>query len=415
MRNTGLIVLVLAVVITAAVSDKPQVLTLKDGREFTGVITKTTTGYQIKMKFSVLIFAKDQVASITDVVKPEDEYKRRLKAINANDPRAHLSLAQWAYKARLVDTAYRVRMLKIAKKELETALKLDKELEMAKLLLRRVKADLQRTTRPAETQITTEPNNVGDGKILEEWLVSLEDIYRIRIAEFKVEKDGEGRVDASAAVMFRKNVLKRFIAMMQGQSEDFDARKFQGMSLFNKLKTILTETEEESILKDVVLKRDPWVMREFRGAIWRIVVSRCGTLTCHGAPKGQGKFKLLNVGARNERIDYSNFLILSQYAKGQGRMLDRDNISESLLLHYGLPLDDEKVKYKHPRKKKLNPPPYASVTNGNYLRIQKWIGSLRGPPYGGNYDVKYQAPFGPAPQAPLKLDLDGSTTRPAGN
>ena len=65
-------------------------------------------------------------------------------------------------------------------------------------------------------------------------------------------------------------------------------------------------------------------------------------------------------------------------------------------------------------KKKLNPAPFASVTDGNYGLIKKWIGSLRGPPYGGNYDVKYEAPFGPKAKAPVKLDLGGATTRPAG-
>ncbi len=412
MRNTGLIVLVLAVVVTAAIAGKTQVLVLKDGRRLTGEVTKTPTGVQIKTKLGVLIFAKEQVDSIVDVAKPEDEYKRRLGEIDAKDPRAHLSLAQWAYKARLLDTAYRVRLLKIAKKELETALTLDSGLEMATLLLRRVNAALDRRPPIPPTQPTQPTNNGGNGKIREEWLVSLEDVYRIRLAEFKIE--GSGRLDTSAAVSFRNKVVERFIAMMQGESDEFDARKFKGMIAFNKLKTILTETEEASIHKDILLKTDPWVMRDFRGGIWRILVSRCGTLLCHGAPKGQGQFKLLNVGARNERIDYSNFLILSQYSKGQVRMLDRDNVNESLLLHYGLPDGDEKVKYKHPRKKKLSPAPFAGVADGNYLRIQKWIGALRGPPYGGNYDVKYQAPFGPKPEARLKLDLDGSSTRPAG-
>lgn len=402
MRNTGLIGLVLAVVITAAVADKTKVLVLKDGRRLTGQITKTPTGVQIKTRLGVLIFAKDQVDKIIDVAKPEDEYKQRLAAIDPNDAQAHLSLGRWAHTKGL---------LKIAEKELTKALTLDSGLVMATLLLRRVKAELSRvTTTPVTTQTAIKPNNGGGGQIPQEWLVSIEDIYRIRLAEIKLEGSDQ---DKSAAVIFRNNVVERFITMMQGQSEDFNARSFRGMSAFNKLKRILTETEEESIHKDILLKSDCRVMREFRGTIQRIVVSKCGSLTCHGAPKGQGQFKLLTAGARNERIDYSNFLILSQYTKGKGRMLlDRDNVNESLLLNYGLPHDDEKAKYRHPRKKKLNPPPFASVMNGNYRILQKWIGSLRGPPYGGNYDVKYKAPFGPTPKAALKLDLDGSTTRP---
>ncbi len=406
MRNTPLIALVLAVAITAAVTGQTKIVVLKDGRKFTGEVTKIPTGYRIKTRHAVFTFAAEQVASITDMVKPEDEYKQRLAKIDPKDAQAHLSLGQWASKKGL---------LKIAKKEFEAALKINPELEMAILELRRVNAELSLATRAATTQVATRTNGGGTGQVPEEWLVSMEDVYRIRIAEFKAEKDRFGDVDTIATVSFRNNVIERFIDMMQGKSDDFDARKFRAMSAFNKLKKILIETEQESIWKDILLKKDCMVMREFRGRIWPILVSKCASLTCHGAPKGQGQFKLLNIAARNERIDYSNFLILSLYSKSHGRMLDRDNVGESLLLHYGLPLDDEKVKYKHPRKKKLSPAPFASVSNANYRTIERWIGSLRGPPYGGGYDVKYQPPYGPKPQPPVMLNLDGPTTRPAGD
>ena len=408
MRNVTLVRLVLALAVTAALAGQTKILVLKDGRRFSGEVTEIPAGYRIKTKHAVLEFSADKVASITTVVKPEDEYEQRLAKIDPKDARARLSLGQWAYKKGL---------LKIAKKEFETASKLDPELEMAILSLRRVNAELSRITRlTTTTQAATGASTSDSGPMLipEQWLVSTKDIYRIRIAEFKFEKDRFDLVDTTAAVTFRNDVIERFINMMQGKSDDFDARKFRAMSAFNKLKTILAETEQESIRKDILLGRDCVVMREFRTRIWPILVSRCGALTCHGAAKGQGQFKLLNVAARNDRIDYSNFMILSQYSKGRGRMLDRDNAAQSLLLHHGLPLDDEKVKFKHPSKKKLVPAPFAGVSDKNYRAIEKWIGSLRGPPYGGNYDVKYQAPYGPKPQPRVILDLDVPTTKPVG-
>ncbi|MBL7133222.1 MAG: hypothetical protein ISS78_03920, partial [Phycisphaerae bacterium] len=266
----------MAVAIAATAAGQTKVVTLKDGRKFTGEVTKTTTGYKVKIKLAVFIFAAEQVASITDVAKPEDEYKQRLAKIDPKNAEARLSLAQWAYKKGL---------LKIAKKEAEAALAIDRELEMATLLLRRVNTKLSLATRPATTQAATRTNGGGTGKIPEEWLVSMEDVYRIRIVEFKAEKDRFGEVDTTATVSFRNNVVERFIDMMQGKSDDFDARKFRAMSAFKKLKKILIETEQESIRKDILLKRDCKVMREFRGRIWPILVSRCGSLTCHGAAK----------------------------------------------------------------------------------------------------------------------------------
>jgi len=407
MRNVTLVRLVLTLAVTAAVAGQTKILVLKDGRRFTGEVTKTPAGYRIKTKHAVLEFSADKVASVTTVVKPEDEYEQRLAKIDPKDAKAHLSLGQWAHKKGL---------LKIAKKEFETASKLDPELEMAILFLRRVNAELSRIARLTTTQAATGAPTGDSGPMLipEQWLVSTEDIYRIRIAEFKPEKGPLGLVDTAASVTFRNDVIERFINMMQGKSDDFDARKFRAISPFNKLKTILAETEQESIRKDILLGRDCVVMREFRTRIWPILVSRCGALTCHGAAKGQGQFKLLNAAARNDRIDYSNFMILSQYSKGRGRILDRDNAAQSLLLHYGLPFDDEKVKFKHPRKKKLVPAPFARVSDANYRSIEKWIGSLRGPPHGGNYDVKYQAPYGPKPQPRVILDLDMPANKPAG-
>ncbi len=395
----------MTIAITAAVAGQTKVVVLKDGRKFTGEVTKTTTGYQVRTKYAVFIFAAEQVASITGMAKPEDEYKQRLAKIDPKDAQARLALGQWAFKKGL---------LKIAKKEYEAVLDIDPGLEMAELELRRVKAELARISKEPTTQSTSTNtgNNGGNFQIPDEWLVTTEDVPRIRLAEYKAERDRFGNIDTGTGVTFRNNVIERFITMMQGKLENFDAKKFRSRSVYIRLKTILLETEEESIRKDIVLKRDCMVMRDFRGRIWPVVASKCASLTCHGAPKGQGKFKLLNIAARNERIDYSNFMILTQYFKSQGRMLDRDNADESLLLHYGLPSDDEKVKYKHPGKKDLSPPPFASVTAKNYLTIKKWIESLRGPPYGGSYDVKYQAPYGPKPEPPLVLN---PTTRPAGN
>ena len=202
-------------------------------------------------------------------------------------------------------------------------------------------------------------------------------------------------------------MIERFIQWIEPKRKDFNAREFRAKSPVDKLKGILEEPETESLQKDILLGSDPMVIQRFRGRIWPIVVSKCGSLTCHGAPKGQGQFKLLNIAARNERIDYSNFLILNEYYNSRGRMLDRDNVSDSLVLHYGLPR--EKADFKHPSEKQRVPAPFASVTDRNYLAVKQWIESLKGGPNAGRYDVKYQAPYGPKPKPPLIL---GPTTKP---
>jgi len=369
-----------------------KTVTLKDGRKITGEVTKTDDGYQIKRKYGVVVVSKDQVVSIEDVTTPQEQYRQRLAKIDRKSPQDHYELGRWAFRTGL---------LEIARNELEAALKLKGDYERAKLLLRRVEArieaDSKKTPKTVATGPTTGPAGPVTGKVVlrPEWLVGQEDIYRIRLEELR-END-------KATIVFRNDVIKRFIKMMRGVGDFRDRgfeKRFQAASRLDKVRYIRQNVDRDNseIKDDIIIKSDPAFMMDFRTKIWPTVARYCATAACHGGTKPRGGFKLFNVAGKNEKIDYTNFLILDGFTTKQGRrMIDRNNREESLLLQCGLP--EELAKFKHPHKITT---PYADRKSANYVRVLQWIRSLEGGLH-PSYRVKYTPPFG------MKLNFGGSS------
>jgi len=370
-----------------------KTITLKDGREITGQVTKTDEGYQVRTKFGVVTFSAEQVASIVDVVTPEQEYQKRLAKIDPDKSEDHFALGKWAMGRGL---------LQIARKELSEALRLRADHEEASLLLRQVEAKIREATRPPKTVPATAPTGPAGPAVRPEWLVSQEEIYRIRLEEL--------RPSDTVVVEFRNNVLERFIDKMAGTADfkkpRFD-KEFRAMSNTRKVIYILEQIDpDDSTIKDnIIIKSDPKFMVDFRSRVWPIVSRHCASSNCHGGPKGAGGLKLFNTTGRDERVIYTNFAILEMYASGGRRIIDRNDPSYSLLLQYGLP--PKQAKFKHPAESKFA---FANRKVVSYRRVMEWINSLQPPAY-YNYRLKYRPPSGPKPVPAPPSD---ATTKPAG-
>ena len=77
-RVRVLLVLATLGLATLAVGAEQKVVVLKNGRRFTGQVTKIKDGYEIKTSMGTVIIGADQVLRIEDAVSPKDEFKRRL-------------------------------------------------------------------------------------------------------------------------------------------------------------------------------------------------------------------------------------------------------------------------------------------------------------------------------------------------
>ncbi|MDP7636028.1 MAG: hypothetical protein QF577_00625 [Phycisphaerae bacterium] len=366
---------------------KTQAIVTRDGRKIVGEVTEVEGGYKVQTSFGEVFVRKDDVVRIQEVTTPREEYLAKLAKIDINKAEEHYELGEWAFRQGLLTEA---------QSELRAVLKLEKNHEKARLLMRLVEAKIDRTKLPT-------PGTPGTGvrkfKIKNEYLVSREDIYRIRIEEWRRKND-------VVRVRFRNDLIRRFIKMMQGRSEfASDNRfreKFLAWSPMEKLRYImLNEGDNTSVKKDIHIESDPAFMKEFRLRIWPLLARGCADSACHGAPGGVGGLKLFNVPSYDERIPYTNFAILVGYTfEGGRRLIDRSTHKKSVLLQYGLP--PKMAQRKHSKE---IPPLFVNNKNVNYKRVLQWIEGLSKPNY-PDYRLRYRPPFG------MKLNLSGGSSLP---
>lgn len=362
-----------------------KVITLKDGREVTGEVTRTDSGYVVKTRFATLSIADDQVVSVKDVVTPEQEYQQRLAKIDPADAQARYDLGKWAFDRGLLEAA---------KAELEAALKVSPSHDRARLLLRQVDASIAaakaKSASPDASGTRTAPTQPVNGVANTDTpaLIGEEDIYRIRLAELREE-------DKTLPIDFRNNVEGRFLESMKGKGMFADpdgVERFRRMSRVDKALMIVKEKGLNSeYAKDIRVKGDPRTLLEFRPprGIWPIISQQCGSANCHGAEKGKGQFKLWNITGSSDKADYTNFITMDMFIKNGMQMINRERADRSLLLEYGLP--EGQTRTPHPGK---CPAAFTSRDNANYKRIEAWIRSLKGPQH-PEYGVEYRPPFGP--------------------
>ena len=429
---------------------KTQALVRKDGRRHVGLITKTKDpdGYNVRMQVGVVFVPADEVVRIEDAATPLEKFRADLARIKPTNVKARFKLAQ---------AASRNGLLTESKEVLNGILKVDPNHARAKLLLKQIEAKRIRTEDPAklrqeyiarramiaaddakgllrlgkwayDKKLTTQAVSAlkqatkadpklaeaaallakitsdggGEGVDGDKLLLSNADVAKVRLEEF-------GRKGDVVRVRYRNRVLQRFVAAMSGEDEfasdkDF-GRKFMGYNSVRKLQYMLHPDRTippatlAALKKDIQVLTDPASMKTFRSRIWPVVRQNCATSACHGAPKGVGGFKLFNSTSRDDRITYTNFVILAGASgKRGGRMLDRDTSEESMLLDYLLL--SRLAKRPHPATKKPVRPLFKDRDQTMYKVILKWISSLSAPGY-PDYQLDYKPPFG------MKLDLSG--------
>jgi hypothetical protein len=169
----------------------------------------------------------------------------------------------------------------------------------------------------------------------------------------------------------------------------------------------MREAHDMKYLQQITLNTDPVTFVAYRNNIQTFVQQNCATLECHGGERAPGgNFRLLNPATTVEQ-QYTNFYILSMYANGEGKMVDRVNSDKSLLIQYGLPWANAAV--KHP---KVEARKFAGVGDVRIRTILGWINALgmAQPEYGISYYVPGAEFMKPATMAGA---VPATTTGPA--
>jgi len=395
----GLFALFAAIVICSAVQAAQQRLTLKDGRVVSGNVTKTEGGYRVETAMGAVEYSDSQVVAVEDIVSPETLYQQRLAEIDPNSPEDHFHLGEFALKQRLLDQAA---------EQFREALNLRPQFEQASLMLERVeylRARAAAASQPATA--ATEPVYPGGytpQEIRDEWLLTDEDINWIRLAELR--PTDRVRIDVD------NDTVDRFIAMKRGTGDFRDVyaeQRFRGLPPMQKALYILSRTTEQDtgIRAGIKVLGNPQFMIDYRRYVWPIVGRTCGAPECHGGDRAPGRLKLFRSYGTDDRIDYTNFVILDGYvsSSGRARMIDRANPTRSLLLQYGL--IEQEAEFTHPQTGGRSRVIFPSVRSPAYTSVLNWVMSLHRPVH-PDYHLTYSPPFG------MKLDFATSPSALSG-
>jgi len=382
---------------STALADVKVVVTKDPSRVLTGEVTDTSEGIEVQTSLGVIRVPRHQIVSITDYVDPEQDYSQRLEKLADDDVQGHIDLGRWAIENGLLEAG---------KERFEHAIALDGENREATLLLRRVEAMIKQRD---EKQVPDEPGgkvggNDGDavasGTFDPKWLVSMDDVFRIRMAEIK---EGE-----RVRVEFDNDVLDRFAKAMTGredaQGNMFDEREFKRLGPADKLIYILDniDRDDTDIRNDIRIVQDPEFMKVFKETIWKLRVEpSCGAAQCHGGTSSPGGLKLLPYAGTSDEVGtrtlYTNFLILDMYRATEGpfkgqQLINRNRPENSLLLQFGLP--SNMATFVHPNVDGWAVRPlFTGLEDPRYVSTFEWITqSLYGPvhPY---YNVNFTPPL----------------------
>lgn len=380
-------VLLAAVALTVAQDKLPgqlnnpakQRVALKDGRVFTGPTVVEGQSIKVITPTGEMTFTRDEVLSIKDVVSPKDAYLQKRSAIDARDPKALYDLANWVWQEYPDD----IDLLNLAERDLDAALKIKDDYTLAKLLKRQIAAKVKLLESGQESRkIRTGP---AQG-LLEKELLSQRDVLWVRLMELQ---PGEG-----VRIKYENDALRRYIDAMRGQElSNWDRpgkeERFLAMPRNEQVAEILRNMPENwALLKDIHVLHDPKFMRDFRTRIWPMVQRSCAGANCHGGPAPKGSLKFYNVAGNADRVDYTNFVILTGWRKGGKWLIDRNNIEDSLLLQYGLNRKISKNWHPGPEIRPL----FTSQRVRSYRLVLEWARQLKGPMH-PNYHVDWKPPY----------------------
>jgi hypothetical protein len=282
------------------------------------------------------------------------------------------------------------------------ALKLDPTLDDAKRLhkvLREKVGNGSSASSPVagEAESTTSPN--GPVKVR---ALTMEQVSMIRLQELGAQDTPlRGRVPRKALDAFWDTYLKN----QTGQDLSKTAyNQFVSPTNFMGQIHAIKDSNLQQFAESVEISSDPADMIPFRTRVQPYILHNCATSACHGGDKA-GNFHLLrpeaNGGASTDQVVYTNFYIMSQYvAKDGGRVINRDEPTDSLFLQYGLP--KTVAHFAHPGPADVRPH-FGDSSGPEYQNMVAWVKTLAFPR--PNYDVVYEIP-GMASNAPA--------TQPAG-
>lgn len=296
-------------------------------------------------------YPRKEVDSVRLEPSFEERYTEFQRSIRRNDWPRRMELARWLFDNRRYE---------LARDELLPIVELSDE-EGASELLRLVEAQLrlQRATGGESRSLAPDPEpwererprasgRVELRDILPQRILTREDVNIIRVYEMDLRNPPRLAVSDKTI----RTMLENY-----GSSELLPADSAGRTALFRQdpleLTKLLFKLKARELYPQIDVLSEPAHLNLFRQRVHNAwLIPNCATSRCHGGADA-GHFFLHSRNYKDERVRYTNLLILERSSFDGRPMLDFDDPLSSLVIQYGLPRNE--ARFPHPDVKGWRP------------------------------------------------------------
>jgi hypothetical protein len=393
--------------------EEPEVVVyLKDGRQFSGLLTKSKADQLVLRIGGVQLPFKTEEVERYQVLPPIFERYRSLKAAAGDEPEMILRVAEWLQSRERYE---------LALTEVQRVLTMDAtspDAKRLKLVLEEQIVLKARAAKPKDDE-DEQPEKAADGhkaerpksfpvltpaqiNLIKVYEIDLRDEPRFMIPRETVEKLLEanaGNPLIPATQEGRDALMRKSASEILALMFDLRAREFYG---------------------DVQVFDQPKAIQFFRDGPARTWLNNsCATTQCHGGTEA-GRLVLINRRPAADPSMYTNLLILTRFKTSKGQpLINWEDPDRSVLLQMGLPR--KQAIFAHPEvlsgvsDADAWKPVFRGKTDPQFRAAVEWIKKMQQPRVEWPVDYTPLQPFEP-PAKPARPQPPGQaapTQKPA--
>ncbi len=372
---------------------------LRDGTTYQGeVLADEYAGVRMRIAGIDSWYPRDSVLQVVLEDSDAVKYERFREAIPAADHVRRLAMCRWLFERRMYTECLT---------ELD-ALLADFDIGDARRLRRTVLAQI------ALEQPSSGENDGGFGEtdpdpargtvplrdLLPQRILSADDVNLIRVFEIDFRRPPRITIEPETI----RTLIEEYAAhpavpaTSEGRTRMFRADPVD-------LVRLMFELKARDLYPQIEVESEPYALNLFRQRVhdaW--LIGNCATSRCHGGLEG-GRFFLHNRNSRDERVRFTNLLILLQSTWPERPLVDFDRPLDSLVIQHALPRTQ--ARFPHPDVPGWKPV-FTSANQRLLADSLRWIESMYQPR--PTYPVDYEPPL---LRPDLEVPFEG-TVPPAG-
>lgn len=337
-------------------------------------------------------FRRDVVDYVLLEPTTEENYRRFKESLTPNMQARHFRLCQWLFEKKQYELARKELAELLGHSNMDEARKLltfvDAQLAMMNRDTSPPKADAFRGDGESENPNKPAATGIVPLKdLLPDQLLTKRDVNVIKVMEIDFRQPPAINIspDTVRKLIETYRMDDRVPVTPDGQTRLFRAAAERPLEVLR----LLFELQARDLYPEVKVLTEPRSLNLFRQRIHNTwLINSCATRRCHGGLEA-GRFFLHRKGYKNERVRYTNFLILDRLELDpEWPLINYQQPRDSLIIQYGLRRD--MARKPHPDVRGWR----AVFTKGNSRLLENailWIQSMMNDPRPA-YPVEYIPP-----------------------